>query len=104
MTIIGVVLVAVLTSLFTNSFDKLAQRYLVGETHYKVRNHVAVFGYHEMLPSLLKQLYSSRYDFYFIIQTNKVEKARNELVRVLTNSQMNKIILQEGDISSILDF
>lgn len=102
-TIIGVVLVAVLTSLFTNSFDKLAQRYLAGETHYKIKNHVAVFGYHEMLPGLLKQLYSSGYDCYFIIQTNKVEKARNELARVLTKPQMNKIILQEGDISSILD-
>lgn len=103
-TVIGVVMVAVLTSLFTNSFDKIAQRYLDGETHYKVKHHVAVFGYHEMLPGLLKQLFSAGEEQrLFLIQTTKVEKARNELSRVLTKQQMKRIILQNGEIASKID-
>lgn len=103
-TIIGVVLVAVLTSLFTNFFERVAQQYLEGKTHYKVRNHVAVFGYHDMLPGLLKQLFSEEGEGrYFLVQTTKVEKARNELSRVLSEKQMRCVILQEGELSSPLD-
>lgn len=103
-TVIGVVMVAILTSLFTNSFDKIGRRYLDGETHYSVKNHVAVFGYHEMLPGLLKQLFSTEEEQrLFFIQTTQVEKARCELSRVLTKRQMRHVILQNGEIVSGID-
>lgn len=103
-TVIGVIMVAILTSLFTNSFDKIGRRYLDGETHYSVKNHVAVFGYHEMLPGLLKQLFSTEEEQrLFFIQTTQVEKARCELSRVLTKRQMRRVILQNGEIVSGID-
>ena len=102
-TVTGVVLVSILTSLFTNSFDKVAQRYLSGDTHYKVKRHVVVMGYHEMLPGLLQQLFASGEKGYFLIQTTHVERARNELSRVLTSGQMKRVILQNGEISSKVD-
>lgn len=103
-TVIGVVMVAILTSLFTNSFDKIGRLYLDGETHYSVKNHVAVFGYHEMLPGLLKQLFSTEDEQrLFFIQTTQVEKAMCELSRVLTKRQMRRVILQNGEIVSVID-
>ena len=103
-TVIGIVMVSVLTSLFTNSFDKTARRYLSGKTHYNVKNHVTIFGYHEMLPGLLKQLFDTEGEHrLFLIQTPQVFRARNELSRVLTKKQMSRIILQNGEIISGLD-
>lgn len=103
-TVIGVVLVSILTSLFTNSFDKWGQLYLSGDTHYDVRHHVVVMGYHEMLPGLLQQLFASGGEnVYYLVQTTHVDKARNELSRVLTPKQMDRIILQNGEITSEVD-
>lgn len=103
-TLISIVIVAILTSLFTNSLDKIAQRYLEGRTRYRIKHHVAIFGYHEMLPGLLKQMFDAGDEGrYFLIQTTQVEKARNELSRVLTSRQMNQVILQDGEIASEID-
>lgn len=102
-TVTGVVLVSVLTSLFTNSFDKVGQSYLSGDKHYKVSHHVVIMGYHEMLPGLLQQLFASGEKGYFLVQTTHVERAREELSRVLTPRQMKRVILQNGEISSKVD-
>lgn len=103
-TTAGILLVAVITSLFTNLFDKTAQRYLDGRTHYRIRGHVAVFGYHDMLPGLIRQLISSGYgNCIFLVQTDKVDQARDGLSRALTRKQMRKVILQNGDLSSEVD-
>ena len=100
----GIILVAVITSLFTNWVESVGQNYLAGEKHYRLKNHVAVFGYHEMLPGLLKQLMESGYGkCYFLIQTNRIKKARNELSSVLTARQMRRVILQNGSLSSPID-
>ena len=103
-TIAGAVLVAILTSLFTNFFDRTAQRYVEGLTHYSLKQHVAVFGYHEMLPGLLQQLFDKGYgQCYFLIQTSRVTKAYAELARALTPAQMRRVILQNGNIASAID-
>ena len=100
-TLISVLLVALMTSMLTAYLGRIAQRYLEGDTHYNFRNHVAVFGYHEMLPGLLRQLMNNKEDDrLFVILTNKVEKARRELYQVLTEDQMSRLILQQGDITS----
>ena len=103
-TIIGIILVAIVTSLFTNFFDKLALKYINGETRYKLKNHIAVLGYHEMLPGLIKQLMESDYSrCLFLVQTSRIDKARTELSSHLTRKQMNKVILQKGSITSVSD-
>lgn len=102
--VIGIILVAIITSLFTNWVESVGQNYLAGEKHYAVKYHIAVFGYHEMLPGLLKQLMESGYGrCYFLVQTSRIKKARNELVSVLTPAQMRRVILQNGSISSSID-
>ena len=103
-TIIGIILVAIVTSLFTNWFDKIALKYINGETHYKFNHHIAVFGYHEMLPGLIKQLMESDYSrCLFLVQTSRIDKARTDLSSHLTQKQMNKVILQKGAITSVSD-
>ena len=100
----GLILVAIITSLFTNWVESVGQNYLAGEKHYSVKNHIAVFGYHEMLPGLLKQLMDSGYGrCYFLVQTSRIKKARNEIASVLKPSQMRRVILQNGNISSSID-
>ena len=103
-TIIGVIMVAILTSLFTNAFGKASLRYLRGESKYEVMHHIAIFGYQEMIPGLIKQLFDHKYNHcYYLIMTNRVEKARNDLFQVLTKEQMKRIILLKGDIATKID-
>lgn len=100
-SIFGIFMVAALTSLFANFVSVIGQRYLEGKTHYRVKKHVAVFGYHEMLPGLLKKMLETDHkESYFLIETSHVSKARRELSQSLSRKQMNKIILQAGDIVS----
>jgi hypothetical protein len=103
-TTVGLILVAIMTSLFTNLLDKIAKRYLEGETHYVFKDHIVIFGYHEMLPGLVKQLMESEYSHrYFLVQTSRVERARAELSSILTPKQMRRVIIQKGEITSLID-
>ncbi len=96
------VLVALLTAVFTNFFDKAAINYLEGLSDYRVRNHVAILGFDSTSADLVRQMVSGAYgdDILLILTTYDIPDARAALEAVLSKKQMRKIILLKGDPST----
>ena len=96
------VLIALLTAVFTNFFDKAAADYVAGLSDYKVRNHIAILGFDRSSADLVHQMVSGTYanDILLILTSYDIITARTELESVLTRRQMRRIILLKGDLSS----
>lgn len=96
------VLIALLTAVFTNFFDKAAADYVAGLSDYKVKNHIAILGFDRSSADLVHQMVAGAYadDILLILTSYDIITARTELEAVLTRRQMRRIILLKGDLSS----
>ena len=99
----GTVLIALLTAVFTNFFDKAAADYLEGRSDYKVNDHIAVFGWEEYTPDLIRQMTQDRYKdcIFLILCSIEVPQARRKLASALSKRQMSKVILLDGTADSV---
>ena len=101
-TIIGTILIALLTSIFTNYFIEAAGDYSEGRSDFKFFDHIAVFGFGESVPGLLKQMLDGEYSecYFLVLASGSVPEARAQLASVLTSKQMERVVLLRGDIDS----
>ena len=101
-TVVGLALVALLTSIFTNFFASVSQDYKDGISYYKLNDHIAFFGFDHTVPDLLKQMLDGRYaSCYFLILTSgSVQDAYSRLAAVLDSKQRRRVIVLNGDIAS----
>lgn len=103
-TLVGIIVIAILTSSITNFFEQRAKQYLSGETSYYFKNHVVVFGASDMLYSIIEQLNGQDYT-YLVIQTGRsVEDTRREVISFLKeNDETDRIVFFYGDRTSPKD-
>ena len=106
-TIIGIIVIAILTSSITNFFEQRAKQYLSGETSYYFKNHIVIFGTSDVLYSIIEQL--EKGISYVVIQTNRdVEKTRREVFSFIKDNKdkgfnRKKIVFFYGDRTSLDD-
>lgn len=103
-TLVGMIVIAILTSSITNFFEQRAKQYLSGETSYYFKDHIVVFGASDMLYSIIEQLNGQDYS-YLIIQTGRnVENTRREVFSFLKeNDDTDRIVFFYGDRTSPKD-
>ena len=102
-TILGVLVVALITSVITNMFEKMAEGYLNGETAYKLKNHIVIMGANDVIYSIISQKYKEKQ--FILIQTSKdVKQTRNEVFSFLSDKIKQKyIVFIYGDRTSPAD-
>ena len=98
-TSLGILFIAVLTSMFTNFFERIGQNYLSGESTFLMKNHVVIIGTSDVMYSILKskrQRYSdkNRSKDRLLILTNRdvVQKRREVLSLISKDIDSNHII------------
>lgn len=103
-TIVGLIVIAILTSSITNFFEQRAKQYLSGETSYYLKDHVVVFGANDMLYSIIEQLNGQDFT-YLVIQTGRnVENTRREVLSFFKeNDKTGRILFFYGDRTSPKD-
>ena len=101
--LLGTVLLALLTAVFTNFFDKAAADYLEGRSNYGVRDHIAFFGFDESSPDLLKQMLDGPYRecIFLVLTPSDAVAARRKLSASLNKKQMRQVILLDGSVGSV---
>ena len=102
LTLIGMALVAILTSSITNYLDKRAQGYLSGETAYKLKDHYVILGASDVAYSIISQYAKDDKNYFFLIETGKdVEKTRREFYSFFEdNIDDDRIIFIYGERTS----
>ncbi len=101
-TVVGLALVALFTSIFTNFFASVSQDYKDGRSDYRLKDHIAFFGFDRTVPDLLRQMLDGRYaSCYFLVLTSgNVQDAYSRLAAVLDRKQRKRVIVLNGDIAS----
>ena len=106
-TVIGIFVIAILTSTITNYLEQKAKMYISGELSYYLDNHIIILGASDVLYSIIEQVSKKRENkgAYFLIQTGKdVEKTRREVFSFLSEGiDRNKLIFIYGDRTSLND-
>jgi len=118
-TCLGIVLVAFFTSKVTSRLERKAQRYLKGETWYRMRNHIVIFGVSDYLYSIIEQKTNtgdegendekkkkvcSKKQKFLIVTTQDVELVRREVFSFLQDGVSQKdFVFFFGDRTSKTD-
>ena len=84
---------------------KIRYNYKVKNIDYRFRNYVVIIGAHDMVYSIIKQLFSeTNAPSYLLIQTSRdVETFRHELELSVASAYLNRIIIYSGSSTSIHD-
>lgn len=101
-TITGLVLIALLTSVLTNYFDKVSSDYSEGLSSYDVKGHTAVFGFNRDVPGLVRRMTESGAagGYVLIMTRGDVRGAYALLAEELGRKLMRRVIVLKGDILS----
>lgn len=103
-TLLGILILAIVTSAMTNYFEKRADGYLSGSTAYRLENHLVILGSNDVIYSIINQ-YCRKCKYlngYILVQTNRdVRQTRNEVFSFL-DKRINRdnIIFIYGDRTS----
>lgn len=102
-TVLGILILAVVTSSITNFFEKRAEGYLTGETAYHLKNHIVIMGASDVIYSIINQHYKSGQ--YILVQTGKdVKSLRREVFSFLDQRiKREYIVFIYGDRTSAED-
>lgn len=105
-TVLGILILAVITSTFTNFFERRAEGYLTGETAYHFTDHIVIIGVNDIIYSIINQCTPGK---YILVQTSRdVKQIRNEVFSFLSKEIDKKYIVfvygdrtSDGDISKL---
>ena len=100
--LIGIGLVAIVTSVCTNFFDKFSRDYREGLSTYRLRGHVAILGFDASVPKQLRQMMEQEFGrCYFLVMTSAdIAGVRTQMDARLTTEMARRVILLKGEISS----
>lgn len=102
-TSVGIVFIAVLTSMITNAFERIGQRYLAGESSFLMNNHIVIIGTSDVIYSILKSKRDGKSRF-LIMTSRDVASKRRELLSILDDVSYNKrLCFLYGDRTSNKD-
>lgn len=106
-TSFGILFIAVLTSMFTNFFERIGQNYLSGESTFLMKNHVVIIGTSDVIYSILnskkgnKRQKGNQKTRFLIMTSKKVEEKRREILSFLNDEiDNNHIVFMYGDRTS----
>jgi len=112
-TCLGIVLVAFFTSKVTSRLERKAQRYLKGETWYRMRNHIVIFGVSDYLYSIIEEKTNTgdedektccKKQRFLIVTTQDVEMVRREVFSFLQDGvRQEDFVFLFGDRTSNTD-
>lgn len=102
------VLNGVLLTVLVNWISNRRERFVMGEARYDVLkksdNFVVIIGGHPMTCRLVRQLYDkSAYDYILIQSRRPVPQVRKELEALLSEKEMERVVLYAGERTSPLD-
>ena len=102
-TVLGILVLAIVTSAITNFFEKRAEGYLTGETAYSLKDHIVILGANDVIYSIINQCYKS--GKFILVQTTKdVKQTRNEVFSFLKEHiKRDDIVFMYGDRTSAKD-
>lgn len=102
-TVLGILVLALVTSALTNFIEKRAEGYLTGETAYRLKNHIVILGANDVIYSIINQCYKEGQ--FILIQTSKdVKQTRREVFSFLhDNIKRTDIVFIYGDRTSAKD-
>lgn len=102
-TSVGILLIAFLTSALTSLMERRAERHLSGESVYRMKNHIVIFGASDYLYSIIREktkargtgFWSSVVSFFrpqrfLIVTTKDVKAVRREVFSFLENGTHKK--------------
>ena len=100
-TSFGILFIAVLTSMFTNYFERVGQNYLSGESTFLMKNHVVIIGTHDVLYSILNSKMGNKKTHFLIMTSKDVIQKRREILSFIDNQiDNNQIVFMYGDRTS----
>ena len=113
LTTVGIVLIAFLTSAMTSRSERKAQRYIDGESHYRMRKHIVIIGASDYIYSIIaeksgeqqkaKRKKRSRQK-YLIVTSQNVAAVRREVLSFLDEGiRKNNFVFNYGDRTSKMD-
>ena len=113
LTTVGIVLIAFLTSAMTSRSERKAQRYIDGESHYRMRKHIVIIGASDYIYSIIaeksgeqqkaKRRKISRQK-YLIVTSQNVAAVRREVLSFLDEGiRNNNFVFNYGDRTSKMD-
>lgn len=97
-TSIGIVFIAVLTSMITNAFERIGQNYLSGESTFLMKGHIVIIGTSDVIYSILSSKKNQKTRF-LIMTSQDVIKKRREVISFLNED----IVFLHGDRTSSKD-
>ncbi len=90
-TTLGIILLAFLTSSMTSMLERIAQRYIDGESTYRLKNHIVILGASDFLYSIINEKAKSSTRTKFLIMTGlDVAKLRREVFSFLGDGLRSK--------------
>ena len=95
-TSVGVFLIAFLTSSLTSLMERRAERYLAGESWYRMKNHIVVFGASDYLYSIIREKTRGKkegcrsHQHFLIVTTRDVKAVRREVFSFLEKGVRKK--------------
>lgn len=104
-TSIGIVLIAVLTSAFTSRYQRRVQRYIDGESRYRLKDHIVIFGVSDYLYSIISEkTKNDSSQVFLIVTTQNVASVRREVLSFINAGLKKKnFVFYFGDRTSFED-
>ena len=103
-TSLGIIFIAILTSMITNAFDRIGERYLAGESTYYMDGHIVIVGTSDVIYSILNSLKSDSKTRLLILTGKNVAEKRREILSFLENDSFKKrMVFMYGDRTSKKD-
>lgn len=101
-TSLGIIFIAILTSMFTNYFERIGQDYLSGESTFLMKGHVVIVGTSDVLYSILKSKAKNTNTRFLIFTGRDVIQKRREVLSI-DGINSSRIIFMYGDRTSKKD-
>ena len=103
-TSLGIIFIAVLTSIITNYFERIGQNYLSGESTFLMKNHVVIIGTSDVLYSILNSQKGIKKTHFLIMTSKDVIQKRREIMSFIDDEiDNNHIVFMYGDRTSRKD-
>lgn len=100
-TSLGVLFIAVLTSMFTNFFERIGQNYLSGESTFYMKNHTVIIGTSDVLYSILSSKQKDPDTRFLILTSRDVVQKRREILSFTDEGfDSSRIVFMYGDRTS----
>lgn len=93
-----------IVAIITNVMDQRVDNIKEGKVHYKLKNHIVIIGYDDIVPSIMGEIINdSKYNrCKIVLQTNgAISEIKNTLLNKLTKTDLKRIVIYYAPRQSI---